>query len=465
MDNKLFKKKYLKYKKKYLNLKIKSNSDTSNSNFIKKNIDLSKFNFIQKNIDKRKDYLNKMDNLIKEIQSSKINNRYENEISLGDKIKSLVEISDWESIKLGDTIFNFSAEFFNPRKYSKGQCIDGNCNDGQGTFKYKNGDIYEGDFKDGLLHGNGKLTFKDGDIYIGEFKNSNRDGYGIWKKEGWVTEGYWKEDWLHGKVIQVAPGLKREKFVGEVALYERLEGISNFNDNIFSGIFKNNLPFKGIVLGKDGSYFEGSIKQDEVYDTRYYDTGYLERIINGDIYVGETKNGKLTGKGSFLILSEPMKTLVTGNFINGKLNGKGKRISDDGVIQEGYFKNNIMDGQGSITYSNGVILKGDINFTKKTLETKGTLIKTKGTIITPNGNKFEIDNTIDNGVTTLPNKLLTSKGKVYDVTWSKSPSINMQKLDVKFHKYYPIISVEISDNDILDLEKDLGKILIYEYDK
>ena len=36
MDNKLFKKKYLKYKKKYLNLKIKSNSDTSNSNFIKK---------------------------------------------------------------------------------------------------------------------------------------------------------------------------------------------------------------------------------------------------------------------------------------------------------------------------------------------------------------------------------------------------------------------------------------------
>jgi len=48
------------------------------------------------------------------------------------------------------------------------QCIEGDCENGTGTFKWENGDIYEGEFKDGELNGQGKTT-KDGNIIEGKF--------------------------------------------------------------------------------------------------------------------------------------------------------------------------------------------------------------------------------------------------------------------------------------------------------
>ena len=41
---------------------------------------------------------------------------------------------------------------------------------GQGTFVWKNGDIYVGSWKDDLQNGRGKLTKKNGDIFEGEFR-------------------------------------------------------------------------------------------------------------------------------------------------------------------------------------------------------------------------------------------------------------------------------------------------------
>lgn len=38
---------------------------------------------------------------------------------------------------------------------------------GNGVMKYKNGDIYEGEFEFGLKHGNGKYDWEDGDYYDG----------------------------------------------------------------------------------------------------------------------------------------------------------------------------------------------------------------------------------------------------------------------------------------------------------
>jgi len=39
----------------------------------------------------------------------------------------------------------------------------------KGTFYLHNGDIYSGDFKDGLFSGQGKMTLSIGDIYEGKF--------------------------------------------------------------------------------------------------------------------------------------------------------------------------------------------------------------------------------------------------------------------------------------------------------
>jgi len=43
--------------------------------------------------------------------------------------------------------------------------------DGKGLLIHPNGDIHEGDFKNGIFQGKGKCLFADGNIYEGDFKN------------------------------------------------------------------------------------------------------------------------------------------------------------------------------------------------------------------------------------------------------------------------------------------------------
>ncbi len=41
----------------------------------------------------------------------------------------------------------------------------------QGTKSWTNGDMYEGNFKDGRYDGQGTYTWSDGKKYVGEWKN------------------------------------------------------------------------------------------------------------------------------------------------------------------------------------------------------------------------------------------------------------------------------------------------------
>jgi hypothetical protein len=46
-------------------------------------------------------------------------------------------------------------------------------------YKYR-GNVYEGDFVDGVFNGKGKLATNDGE-YVGEFKNGEQHGKGEFK--------------------------------------------------------------------------------------------------------------------------------------------------------------------------------------------------------------------------------------------------------------------------------------------
>ena len=49
---------------------------------------------------------------------------------------------------------------------------------GKGTRRWTNGDVYEGEFRDGKAAGNGKFTYANGDVYDGEFDSDLANGYG-----------------------------------------------------------------------------------------------------------------------------------------------------------------------------------------------------------------------------------------------------------------------------------------------
>lgn len=65
--------------------------------------------------------------------------------------------------------------------------IVANKMNGQGTLTFANGDVYEGQFKNGTFHGHGTYTSASGWVYVGQFKNGYADGIGKLTTEGQAT--------------------------------------------------------------------------------------------------------------------------------------------------------------------------------------------------------------------------------------------------------------------------------------
>ena len=81
-----------------------------------------------------------------------------------------------------------------------GQCISGNCENGQGTMTGYNGSKYVGEWKNGTRNGQGTYTFENGDKYVGEWKDGWKHGQGTYTSPH-VGEyvGEWKDDYLNGQ--------------------------------------------------------------------------------------------------------------------------------------------------------------------------------------------------------------------------------------------------------------------------
>ena len=81
------------------------------------------------------------------------------------------------------------------------QCIEGDCQNGNGTYDYSTGVKYVGEWKDGRKHGQGVFFNADGKRYEGEWKKGMREGQGkIIDKNGVESQsGYWKNGSFKGE--------------------------------------------------------------------------------------------------------------------------------------------------------------------------------------------------------------------------------------------------------------------------
>ena len=75
-------------------------------------------------------------------------------------------------------------------------CVEGDCENGQGTYTYHHGEIYVGEFKDGYRNGQGTVTYPDGDKYVGEWKKGKSNGQGtLTNADGSIYHsGLWKDN-------------------------------------------------------------------------------------------------------------------------------------------------------------------------------------------------------------------------------------------------------------------------------
>ncbi len=74
-----------------------------------------------------------------------------------------------------------TTEGVNEREMIAGSgCVTGDCQTGNGTFVYENGDSYVGAFKNGEREGNGTFEYANGDRFVGEYLAGKRHGEGTY---------------------------------------------------------------------------------------------------------------------------------------------------------------------------------------------------------------------------------------------------------------------------------------------
>lgn len=105
----------------------------------------------------------------------------------------------------------------------------------------------------------------------------------------------------------------------------------------------------------------------------------LETAVSNeeDYFTGKRDSvGAYTGYGT---LYTPTKKILTGYFLNGKLNGKGKMVYPDGDLYEGEFVDNELNGSNCVHVFNGNVYKGE--FKHNSLNGKGEIITSNGIIM------------------------------------------------------------------------------------
>lgn len=144
---------------------------------------------------------------------------------------------------------------------------------GNGAYKYADGGVYDGDWKDGMRHGKGTYKYAWG-IYEGDWKDDQRHGKGTikWGRGGSVYEGDWKDDERNGK-----------------GTYKWECG------NVYAGEWMDGWMYgKGTFKYANGNVYEGRWK-----DGRKHGKGTL-KYANGGVYEGRWwRGGTSYGKGIY----------------------------------------------------------------------------------------------------------------------------------------------------------------------
>lgn len=185
----------------------------------------------------------------------------------------------------------------------EGELLSGNRN-GFGTYTSESGSVYTGNFTNNLKNGDGYSVFADGSVFIGRYKNSIKDGYGAYLfKNGDIYVGEFKDDKRTGKGIYI--WAKSEEYSTEFdEMFKSIEFSPEYAKEFFE-YFEN-----GFLLHFTTADNTGSEPQLPFWQS-------FEKILfrsQVECYIGYFKDNLLEGQGKYIWLSG---RIFEGEFVEG----------------------------------------------------------------------------------------------------------------------------------------------------
>eukprot|EP01090_Pellita_catalonica_P015093 TRINITY_DN3992_c0_g1_i1.p1 TRINITY_DN3992_c0_g1~~TRINITY_DN3992_c0_g1_i1.p1 ORF type:complete len:1039 (-),score=172.33 TRINITY_DN3992_c0_g1_i1:36-3047(-) len=199
------------------------------------------------------------------------------------------------------------------------------ADDGSRTFshKFKDGSVYEGEWKEAKPWGVGKRTFKSNYVYEGSWANGKFEGQGTMQYgPGTSYTGNWQRGKPHGSGV----------LIDLTATYT-----GTWNSGLKDG--------EAEIRWKNGDYFKGNFAND-------LRTGYGTLICaNGTAYEGNWENDNYHGKGKLTL----PQGVYEGDFEYGERSGQGTLLYANGDSYVGSWKEGLRDGRGNFKSATGMV--------------------------------------------------------------------------------------------------------------
>lgn len=229
-----------------------------------------------------------------------------------------------------NTTFDFPPIQLNENLFYYGRWNASCSYHGEGLlFNTKTGTLLQGLFSNGnMIHG--RIIKSDETVYEGEINKFNPEGQGI---KYLKTKDSYEGKWVNGKLV------------GEVQV--------KFNDGTtFLGKFNEAKEFdgNGKITWADGSYYLGMFKNNYLEGEGILSTPLFR-------YQGNFSKSKFEGAGKSDWFGDK-QTRFEGKYLNG-LKKSGVFYFSKGQIFQGKFNNNLPEGYGQLTLTDGQGFAGE----------------------------------------------------------------------------------------------------------
>ena len=284
--------------------------------------------------------------------------------------------------------------------------------EGQGRFHFPNGDVFEGQFVAGKRHGFGRFEFHDNSLFEGTFKNGEFHGQGCKyvHKDGRVYLGDFLEGARHGYGKELYPN-GTLRYEGEWIHDEPLNSgkIKPPPENFVLMDESDDCPLANASLNSKASSMPSIYVQTKDCKTVVEET-LKDAVGNEGKFTGLILNGLPHGVGRMVYSCE----IREGFWKNGHLDGHARAFFQSGDFYDGMFSNSVREGKGVYKWSDGRVYEGDYANDHR---------HGHGHFVYPNGDEYV--GSYERGIRCGKGKFTFSDGSSYDGEWQ----------DSKYHGY------------------------------